>query len=77
MLNYTLALLYDDGLGMLKHLTRCRSCKKFFIKSDERRRFCTDSCMRQATREGTRERVAASREGMTVKQYRAQNRRKK
>jgi hypothetical protein len=71
VLDYTLALLLDDDLGMLRLLARCPHCKKFFINSAQQRRYCTSDCTRRANREGTRERVAASRSRISVRDYRA------
>jgi hypothetical protein len=71
ILDYTLALLLDDDLGMIGRLARCLSCGKFFLKGPKQRRYCTNECTQRANRAGNAQRVAASRAGMPVAEYRA------
>lgn len=70
-LDYTICLILRDDLGMLERLARCPNCRRFFIKNGQHRRYCTSECTQLANRQGTAQRVAAMRAGMSVAQFRA------
>jgi hypothetical protein len=79
---YAVVLLLDEDLGLGKRLAECDRCKKFFLVivrakgGRTRRKYCSDECMTKADQAGAAERVAASRDGVTVKQWRARQRRR-
>jgi hypothetical protein len=77
-LRYAIVLLLDERLGLGRRLGHCQlnSCGRFFLadvgaKGRIRRRYCTDEHMLQADRARGGERVAASREGISVAEWRA------
>jgi hypothetical protein len=66
-------------LDLLRRLARCPFCQKFFIKSEQQRRYCTNECTQQANRKGNAKRVAkhrARRAGMSIAQYLAKQAKK-
>jgi hypothetical protein len=69
-LRYTLPLLLDEQLGLGKRLARCRLCKRFFLRTTERRRYCSDAHMVAANAATGSERVLASRKGIPVAEWR-------
>lgn len=73
---YAVCLLLDESLDFGKRLGRCVYCENFFLaqrKTGRRRtRYCSDEHMGAADRAKGAERVAASRKGISVKQWRAQ-----
>lgn len=77
-LRYAIVLLLDERLGLGRRLGHCqlKSCGRFFLADVEakgriRRRYCSNEHMREADRAKGAERVAASREGIPVGEWRA------
>jgi hypothetical protein len=60
--------------GCSRLLSRCHCCHEVFLKSVKQRRYCSDECIRIVNREGSAQRVAAMRAGLTIEQYRAEKR---